>query len=59
MAQNVGIANVGRSVCNPLMIRNLDDVYRIECRKFLRPLSFYPISTQSNLLITNHLLSKL
>jgi len=35
-AQNVGIADFRRSACIRLIIRNLDDWYRIERRKSLR-----------------------
>jgi hypothetical protein len=52
MAQNVGIASFGRSACIPLIISNLDDLYRIACRKPLRLYRFIPISGYSQ--FTNH-----
>jgi hypothetical protein len=59
MAQNVGIADFGRSACIPLIIRKLDDLYRIECRKYLFFIIFIPIATNRNLLITNDLHTRL
>jgi hypothetical protein len=55
MARNVGIANRGRSACDALVIRSLDNSHRIKCRKPLPFIIFIPIQHNRNLLITKHL----
>ena len=55
MARNVGIANRGRSACDALVIRSLDNSHRIKCRKSLPFIIFIPIQHNRNLLITKHL----